>query len=108
MPHNLGYFLTERFHIPHGFACAAFEPALLRHAAECAPEALRELERRCGIGAEALSELCRAVAPRPDIPLTAQALEAELPRWENNSTIQNTVGNVDLPMIRRIYTELFL
>ena len=36
-PHRLSYFLTEKFAIPHGTACAAFLPAFLRRAAEREP-----------------------------------------------------------------------
>ncbi len=108
MPHNLGYYLTETHGVPHGFACAAFLPALLRHAAACAPDETQALSRRTGVDTEELSALIRALVPPLGVRMTAEELERILPRWESNASIQKTVGTVTLPQIREIYTELFL
>ncbi len=108
MPHNLGYYLTETYGVPHGFACAVFLPALLRHAAGCALEETRELSRRIGADAEELAALARALVPDLGVRMTAEELERVLPRLENNASIQKTVGTVTLPQIREIYAGLFL
>ena len=107
MAHNLGYYLTEEYGIPHGFACTVFHPALLRHAAACAPEYTEEMLRRAGTDLESLIALIRALTPDPEVKLTAEQIEAILPRWENNGSVKNTIGNVTVGQIRQIFTELF-
>lgn len=39
-PHTVGYFLTERFNVPHGKACAVFLPAFFDRAKKYCPEKL--------------------------------------------------------------------
>ncbi len=107
MAHNLGYYLTENYGIPHGFACTVFHPALLRHAAACAPEYTAEMLRRVGTDLESLIALIRALTPDPEVSLTAEQIEAILPRWENNGSVKNTIGNVTMEELRQIFTELF-
>ena len=108
MAHNLGYYLTETYGIPHGFACTVFHPALLRHAAACAPEYTEEMLRRVGTDLESLIGLIRVLTPDPQITLTEEQIEALLPRWENNGSVKNTIGNVTTEDIRQVFTELFL
>ena len=106
-PHNLGYYLTENYGVPHGFACAVFHPALLLHAAESAPAYTQELCRRCGTDPEKLSELIRALTPKPEVRLSGSEIEALLPRWENAAAVKNTIGAMTSDDVRRILTELF-
>lgn len=106
MPHNMGYYLTENYGIPHGFACAVFEPALLRHAMTCAPEYTEELFRRTGTDLESLTGLIRTLTPRPEIRMTDGELEAILPRWDNNASILKTVGELKRDQLREIWKEL--
>ena len=108
LPHNLGYYLTETHGVPHGFACAVFLPALLRHAAAAAPETLRTLTERTGTDPEALIALIRALTPDPGIRLTPEALDRLLPRWENSGALRKTVGEVSLAQVRRIFEDLFV
>ena len=107
LPHNLGYFLTENYGIPHGFACAVYLPALLRHAAAADPALTGELCRRADVSVDGMIEVISALTPAPDVHLTLEELEALLPRWENNASIQKVVGNVTPEQIREILTDLF-
>ena len=107
MAHNLGYYLTEEYGIPHGFACTVFHPALLRHAAAVAPEYTAEMLKRVGTDMDSLIALIKALTPEPEVKLTPEQIEAILPRWENNGSVRNTIGEVTTDQIRQIFTELF-
>ncbi|MCR5577388.1 MAG: iron-containing alcohol dehydrogenase [Oscillospiraceae bacterium] len=106
-PHKLGYWLTEEHGIPHGFACAVFLPALLRHAESCDASELQSLLRRCGTDRESLTALIEALTPKPGVSLTEAELKALLPRWENNAALRKTVGGVSTVELREILRELF-
>ena len=56
-PHTVGYYLTENYGVPHGFACIAFLPALLRRAKKYCPETLGAMESVMGMSAETLISL---------------------------------------------------
>ena len=107
-PHNLGYYLTESHGIPHGFACAAFHPALLAHAAQSVPAYSQELYERIGCTREELAALIRRLTPEARIHLGQDAIDALLPRWENASAVKNTVGELGLPEIRDILRGVLL
>ena len=104
MPHNLGYLLTEDFGIPHGFACAVFLPDML----SLDSAHTDALSKRVGTTSYELSELIRTLIPSLDVALTAKQVESLLPRWENNASIQKTVGEVTIEQIREILTRLFV
>ena len=107
-PHKLGYWLTEEHGLPHGFACAVFLPALLRHADACEEADLRALLSRAGTDPESLTALIHALTPRPDFTLTEAEANALVPRWENNAALSKTVGGVSRDELRGILRELFV
>ena len=107
-PHKLGYWLTEEHGLPHGFACAVFLPALLRHADACEDAHLRALLSRCRTDPESLTELIGALTPKPAFTLTGSEVDALLPRWENNAALSKTVGGVAPDELREILWELFV
>ena len=106
-PHNMGYYLTESHGVPHGFACAAFLPALLRHAGDTDPAYVRTLEERIGATVPELQALLRKLVPTPDVRLTQKEIEDLLPRYEGVAQIQNTIGGVPMEEVRRILTEQY-
>ena len=106
-PHNVGYYLTEHYGIPHGFACAAFLPELLKHVREQAPELCESLYKACGTGEEELTELAKKVVPVRGIRLSEEEIQAALPRWEKNGTVRNTVGTVTLEQIAEMLRKEF-
>lgn len=107
MPHNLGYFLTENYGVPHGFACAQFLPTLLEHAWSCDNDRCDALFSSCGTNLQELKSLVLSLTPKLDVHLSAGEIETLLPRWENNNAIKNTIGNVDTAQIRDILTGMF-
>lgn len=107
LPHNMGYYLTENHGVPHGFACAAFLPALLRHAQKATPALSAELCRRADTDMDALAGLIRALTPPHGVRLSPREIEALLPRWANSAGIRKTVGDVSPEQVRAILTEQF-
>ena len=106
-PHNVGYYLTEHYGIPHGFASAAFLPELLRHVREQEPERSRCFYTETCTTEEALLELAGKVVPTNGIWLTEEEIRAALPRWENNGTVRNTVGTVSQEQIAKMLRKEF-
>ena len=107
-PHNVGYFLTERYRIPHGFACAEFLPDLLRYEEESDPAYTGAFLRETGISKDALLMLIRKCLPEHTISLTEQEILDLLPRWENNGSVNNTRGAVDSTFIKQILKDKYL
>ena len=56
-PHTVGYYLTENYGVPHGFACIAFMPELLRRAKKYCPETLGAMEAVLDLSAAELAAL---------------------------------------------------
>ncbi|MBQ7638016.1 MAG: iron-containing alcohol dehydrogenase [Clostridia bacterium] len=53
-PHTVGYHLTEKYGVPHGVACVAFMPELIKRAQKNCPGKLGAVEGILGIGSEEL------------------------------------------------------
>ena len=107
-PHNLGYFLTERFALAHGTASAAFLEGLLEFEAEVNPDLSLELYKRIGTEKEQLIHLIRSALDLNGIRLDMQELERILPRWENNSSVKNTLGDIGQDRIRQCFMKFVL
>lgn len=106
-PHNVGYYLTENFGVPHGFACAAFLPELLEHVSRADPGYTGEFYRAAGVSREELLELTASVLPEFSFRISREELEKALPRWDGNGSVKNTIGEVTLSDIRK-YLEKYL
>lgn len=107
-PHNVGYFLTEMYGVPHGFACATFLPELLRYEEEFDPSYTEGFYKKLNIGKEALLTLTEKCLPAPSLSMTEEEILRLVPRWENNGSVGNTRGNVDCIMIQKILEEKYL
>ena len=106
-PHNVGYFLTENFGVPHGYASAVFLPAMLERTQAYDGAYQRAFEDETGMSSHELAELVRACVPALDVALDAQTIEAVLPRWEGNGSVVNTRADVGTDDIRVILQDLF-
>lgn len=107
-PHNVGYYLTERCGVPHGTACAVFEPDLLAHVGRCAPALAAAFYAEAGTEERELLALLRRAVPPLELPIAEAELRAALPRWENNGTVSNTVGTVTTKQIFEMLQEKIL
>ena len=99
-PHNMGYYLTEKYGIPHGFACALFLGQLLDYAAEACPGYCARLLATLNLDAGRLKQLISSCLKSVNVTLSLEEIEEILPRWENNGSVKNTVGNVTLDEVR--------
>ena len=106
-PHNMGYFLTERYHVPHGFACAEYLPELLTLAGEYDPAYAACFYAEAGVTEMDLTELIRRSVPNPKVVLSKSELEELLPRWENNGSVKISRCSIDLPVVRSILEKKF-
>jgi alcohol dehydrogenase class IV len=107
-PHNVGYYLTENYGIPHGYASARFLPALLDLVQEKAPLCADGFFRELGIPREDLMRLICLCLQENGIRMTEEEIDAALPRWENNNSVRNTCIDVSTAEIREILGALFL
>ena len=107
-PHNVGYYLTETRKVPHGFASACFLPALLDITQEKNPACADRFFRELGIARGELLRLISLCLPETGISMTAEEIDAALPRWDNNNSVRNTCCEVSPAEIREILCALFL
>lgn len=109
-PHNVGYYLTENYRVPHGFACAVFLPSMLSAVREEDPAYARAFYDEIGSEEQAYVGLIEACLPTSldDIRMTADEIGAALPRWENNGSVKNTRATVTVEDIREVLTSLFV
>ena len=107
-PHNVGYYLTENYHVPHGFASAVFLPAMLQCVRAYDSSYTDAFCDEIGMSDEAFTQVIEACLPAFDIHMSADEIEAALPRWENNGSVKNTRANVSLEDIRSVLTSLFV
>ncbi len=113
-PHNVGYYLTEQYHVPHGLACAVFMPDLFRHASQAAPERVKLLEAELGLGSADIVESAQALIwpylEEYDVRMTPEEIDRILPRWDRvkNGSVNNTVGAVEMEQIREILFSKFV
>ena len=106
-PHNVGYYLTEQYGIPHGFASATFLPAMLKLVREKKPDTSARFFRELGIREEDLLHLVVQCLPESRIHMTLDEIHAILPRWENNSSVRNTCCDVSTDEIKFILEAQF-
>ena len=107
-PHNVGYYLTENYHVPHGFACAIFLPEMLRQVRAFDAAYSEAFCAETGTDEEAMSSLVERCLPKYDIRMTDEEIEAALPRWENNGSVKNTRADISVDTIRGILGALFV
>ena len=104
-PHNMGYYLTEQFSVPHGAACAAFLPDLLDHMKKTDEARLNRFYRETGLTEEDMTLLLEKTLPEMHFGMSEEEIDRILPRWENNNSVNNTLGGVSPQEVREILTR---
>lgn len=56
-PHTVGYYLTEKYDIPHGKACIAFIPEMIKRAKKYCPEKIGAVENILGVSADEIIKI---------------------------------------------------
>lgn len=107
-PHNVGYYLTESYGVPHGFASATFMPAMLERVREADPAYASAFYHEIGQDEGALVQLVHDCLPRNGIHMTEDEIDAALPRWEGNGSVKNTRADISVDTIREILVDLFV
>ena len=107
-PHTVGYYLTENYGVPHGFASACFLPALLELVQEKNPEYANRFFCETGLDREMLLNLIHRCLPENNITMAEEEIASALPRWENNNSVHNTCCEVNTEEIRDILFKQFL
>ena len=104
-PHNVGYYLTERFGVPHGLACASFFPELISHVKSAEPETAAAFFSRIGKNESEILNLVSLIMPDQNIHLEKNEIVEVLPRWENNGSVKNTLGTVTVEKIGHYFEK---
>ncbi|MEG1207003.1 MAG: iron-containing alcohol dehydrogenase [Angelakisella sp.] len=100
--HLMGYYLSEEAGIPHGYACAAFLPALIDHSVPLAPHKARRLFGELGIYAQELKDTIAMLTEADFTPISDQKLEQLLENWKGSKNIARTLGTLDTAAQRKI------
>ena len=101
MPHNVGYFLTEKKGLPHGIACAMLFESMADIIRERNGEKWNEFLKDTGFTTDEILSLVRGAVKGVSFPLTGEEIETELPRWENSKSVKNTLGEITTEDIRK-------
>ena len=107
-PHNVGYYLTENYGVPHGFASALFLPAMLRCVAESDSAYSAAFYDEIGMGAQEYTALIEGCLPTYTFKMTEEEIAAALPRWENNGSVKNTRADVSVEFIHEMLSSMFV
>ena len=104
--HTLGYYFTETYHLPHGFACALFTNDLLEYEDTHHKEYSDRLYETLQISKEDLEKLIAGLLPDYDLHLSEEEIRNLLPRYENNGSVKNTYGNMNIKDIEEVLSGL--
>lgn len=92
-PHTVGYVLTENFSVPHGKACTAFMPYLLKKAKEFKNERYCQLLEILGETEENLLKTINNLTDVKNLPMTDEQINELCSRWNNgNKNFDKTPG----------------
>lgn len=106
-PHALSYFLTEKYGISHGTACAVFLNEFIGHACEFVPEIAEEFFTRINSDPEEFKFLVEAVTPKIDVKLTDEEIEELSPRWVGNRSLAKNHGTIDKDFVNALLRRMF-
>ncbi len=104
--HTLGYYFTEHYQLPHGFACALFTNDLLDYEEANQKEYADEFFNTLQIDKEEMKQTVSALLPDFDIHMTEEEIRSILPRYENNNSVKNTYGQMNIDDIENVLRRL--
>ena len=94
LPHAMGYFMTEQYNIPHGYACAIFLPAFLRINEERKRTLAVSLYNQAGTSIEHMLGIIRPLLRKIKPVITEEDIAAAHSRWIGNSSIAKGWGEI--------------
>ena len=107
-PHNVGYYLTENYGVPHGFASAVFLPSMLGHVRTYDAAYANAFYDEIGMDEATLTRLIAECLPTFDFRLSDEEIVAALPRWESNGSVLNTRADISVETIHEILLSQFV
>lgn len=106
--HNVGYYLTENFHVPHGFACAIFQEDLFDFEIQNNKEYSERFFDQIDVSKDEYTKLINSLIPDYGISLDEETLQSILPRWQDNGSVKNTYGKMTVDDIEKILRKKFM
>ncbi len=106
--HNVGYFLTENYDVPHGFACATFAQDVLERQLETDPDYVQTFLDDLHLTKDELVDVISSLVPDYEITLTKQQVKELLPRWDGNGTVNNTRGGMPIDKVEEVLMRKFV
>jgi len=100
--HTLGYYFTENYHLPHGFACAIFTNDLIDYELKNHGSYAQDFFDSLNIDTGELKELISDLLPPIDFRLSEEEIEKMLPRYTDNNSVKNTYGTMTVEDIRQV------
>lgn len=104
--HTLGYYFTERYHVPHGFACALFTNELLDYEYTHHQEYCNAFFETVQIDREEMKALIDELLPEMNFHLSEEEIAGMLPRYTDNGSVRNTYGRMTIDDIEAILRRM--
>ncbi|MBP3654037.1 MAG: iron-containing alcohol dehydrogenase [Oscillospiraceae bacterium] len=106
-PHTMGYLLTERFGIPHGTACAVFQPDFYEYNKAVVPELAQQFLERIGCSEEEYLALLEKLTPPCNISMSESLIAESHSRWINNGSMAKSQGTFSADMADAVLRRKF-
>jgi alcohol dehydrogenase class IV len=106
--HNVGYYLTENYQIPHGIACVYFMNDLIEFERKNNPEYAARFFDEIKTDINEFEKLIDALMPENTIKLSELQLQEILPRWQDNRSVKNTYGSMTVSDVEAILRKHFV
>ena len=104
--HTLGYYFTERYHLPHGIACALFTNELLDYEYANHQEYCDAFFDALQIDREEMKALIDSLLPETEIHLSEEEIISLLPRYTDNGSVKNTYGQMTVNDIEAVLRRM--
>lgn len=105
--HSLGYFLSERYGVPHGVACSVYLPDYLARAARCEPERASHFFQTVGGDLSSLSSMIEARSRIEPVVLTDEEIAGLVARADGSRNFKNSPGQFDAEAATVVLKRLF-
>lgn len=106
-PHTMGYFLTEKYNIPHGKACAVFLPDFLKRGMEYKMQETDSIFKLLNTNFDTFKDIVSSLA---DVRITVpvEQVDAYLPFWQSVKNFDNSPGGFNPYLAKAVMIKLFV
>ena len=104
--HKMSYYLTETRGVPHGNACALFQPTLLQHVETCVPDKTGAYYQGIGRTKQQVLDLLAALVAMDYEPVNDNEIEDLLGKWKEAPNMRAVVGDFDQEKQRTAATRV--